>query len=478
MFQRLKEQAANLTLAAWRRITFSDPASDNKPEEGAPACKTEDSDLPPLQTDTRPALRFGMIALVIGVGGFFLWSSLAPLDEGVPATGTVVVESKRKTVQHLRGGIIEEIKVREGDTVKAGDVLLRLNDTESRAQLDIAYAQLWSAWATYSRLIAEHRQQERLAFPGDLYKHQDDPRAREAMQLQTQLFQTRRATLTSEIGILEENIKGLQEQVNGLESVQAGKKRQIELISEELNAFRGLAKEGFVPQVKVLELERLLADLTGSRGDDLANISRTRNAIAETKLRILQRRQAFMQEVETQLSDVQKEVASLKDRIKALEDEVIRAVVRAPTEGQVVGLEIHTLGGVIRGGDRIMDIVPQTDQLVIEAQVLPHLIDKVLIGMPADIRLSTITASTTTPVIEGTLITISADRLTDQRSGQPYYLGRIEVTKEGLLELARHHVQLQPGMPADVIFKSGERTLLDYLVRPLMNRIAGSMKEI
>lgn len=432
-----------------------------------------------VETDERPIVRFGMLTLGIGLGGFLLWAALAPLDEGVPGTGVVSVDTKRKTIQHLRGGIVEAIEVREGDRVKAGETLLRLNDTEVKAQLDITRGQYWSVKAIEARLLAERDGLPQVAFPKEIVEAaKTDPRAAEAIRAQAQLFSARRAALTSELGTMDENIAGLNEQIRGLQSIEAGKKTQISLLEKEVGALRGLVEEGFVPRNKLYELERVLADISGTRGSDLASIARAQAAINEMKLRKLQRQQDFRKEVETQITETQRDVGTQSDRLHALSDEFERTVIKAPNDGHVVGLEAHTIGGVVRPGDRIMDIVPEGDVLIVEAQLPVNLIDKVHIGQLANMHLQIVLGGGVQPTIEGKLVQVSADRLTDQRTGMPYYSARIQITPKGETELLKHKITPQPGMQADVVVITGERTVLQYLLRPLMARLVSGMKEL
>lgn len=431
-----------------------------------------------VDTDERPVVRFGMATLILGFGGFLLWAGLAPLDEGVPGTGVVSVDTKRKTIQHLRGGLVEVIQVREGDRVKAGDVLLRLNDTDIKAQFDIVRGQYAVVKATEARLLAERDGRANVVFPADLIAAaKSDRRTAEAMSAQAQLFAARKSALSSEMGTLDEGISGLNQQIIGLLSIEAGKKTQIDLINKEANSYRGLVEEGFVPRNKLYELERVLADLSGTRGGDLAQIARAQASINELKLRKLQRVQDFRKEVEMQMSEVQKEVGSQTDRLTALTEEFDRMVIKAPTDGAVVGMEVSTVGGVIRPGDRIMDIVPEGDVLVVEAQLPVNLIDKVRVGQLANLHLQIVLGGGAQPSIEGRVSQISADRLTDPRTGNPYYSARIQITQNGEAELLKYKIQTQPGMQVDVVIVTGERTVLQYLLKPLMSRITAGMKE-
>lgn len=450
----------------------------SKPIKGEVIHGNQGESTPRVDTDERSVVRFGMTTLILGFGGFLLWAGLAPLDEGVPGTGIVSVDTKRKTIQHLRGGLVESIAVREGDRVKAGDVLLRLNDTDIKAQLDITRGQYAVVKATEARLLAERDGRAKVAFPAALLEAaKTDHRTAEAIGAQGQLFAARKAALSSELGTMDEGISGLNQQIKGLQSIEAGKKTQIDLILKEANSYRGLVEEGFVPRNKLYELERVLADLSGTRGGDLAQIARAQASINELKMRKLQRIQDFRKEVETQMSEIQKEVGSQTDRLTALTEEFERAVIKAPTDGAVVGMEANTVGGVIRPGDRIMDIVPEGDVLVVEAQLPVNLIDKVRVGQLANLHLQIVLGGGAQPSIEGQVTQVSADRLTDPRTGNPYYSARIKITEKGEAELIKYKIKSQPGMQTDVVIVTGERTVLQYLLKPLMSRINAGMKE-
>ena len=438
----------------------------------------EENPMPEMDTDERRVVRFGMIILWLGLGGFFLWAALAPLDEGVPGIGVVGVDSKRKTVQHLRGGIVKEILVREGDKVNENDVLIRLNNTEIKAQFDITSAQYAQMRATEARLIAERDGSTSIDYPQDLLDMaKQNPRVSETIQAQSRLFTTRRAVLDSEISATNEAIRGLNDQIRGLQSVEKGKRTQIELLNKELSSYRSLAEEGFVPRNKLYDLERVVADLSGTMGNDISQIARARSAISELNLRKLQRQQDYRKEVESSLADVQREVISLNDKIMALADEYERTEIRAPISGHVVGMDVTTVGGVIRGGDKLLDIVPEGDMLVVEAQIPVNLINKVHVGQLATIHFQIILAGGASPAIEGKLMQISADRLLDAHTGHPYYSARIGITPKGEAEMRKHKITPQPGMQTDVVILTGERTFLQYLIQPLLSRLALGMKE-
>lgn len=435
-------------------------------------------DLPKVETDERKVVRFGYLTLALGFGGFMLWAALAPLDEGVPGIGVVSVDTKRKVIQHLRGGIVEAIHVRDGQKVKAGEVLVTLVDTEIKAQLDIASGEFWQMQATQARLLAERDSLPTPQFPSELIAAAaGERRAKDAMDAQRQLFTARRQALQSEQGALDQTVTGLQQQIKGVQSVQQGKKTQIELIEKELGSLRGLVEEGFVPRNKLYELERVLAELRGSYGDTMATVARAQAAVSETRLRQSQRLQDYRKEVEGQLADVQRNVGGTGERKKALEEELERTVIKSPTDGAVVGLEVHTIGGIIRPGEVIMNIVPEGDLLVVDARLPINLIDKVRVGQLADMHINIVMPGGAHPVIEGKLTKISADRITDPRTGEPYYAAIIEITPNGEQELRKYKVTPQPGMPTDVVIKTGERTLLNYLLNPLLSRMNFGFRE-
>ena len=435
-------------------------------DRGVAAILDNDQSAPPV--DTRGAMHWGFLALLLGGIGFFVWAAVAPLSQGVPVQGYVKVEGNSKAVQHLRGGIVEEILVREGDRVKAGQPLLRLNETQLKAQLGIVESQLISALATEARLLAERSGKGQVEFPEFLLERKDHPLVIEAMDTQRQLFGTRRAALRGEEAIGRENISGLEQQVRGMESQEQAKTRQLKLFNDELDALRPLYEQGYVPRNRMFELERSVAYLSGQRSEDMANIGRARSQISEIQLKIHQSREVYQKEVETQLTETQRLVGDLRERYVATQDDLSRAVVRSPANGTVVGLTMFTVGGVAAPGQKLMDVVPEGRTLQIEAQIPTQLIDNVKPGLAADIRFSALDRFDVAH-IAGRLVYVSADRMTDPVTNQAYFLGRVEVTPEGMRMLAGH--ELLPGMPADVVIITGERTLLGYLIHPLVSRL-------
>jgi len=418
--------------------------------------------------------RWGWLLLLVGFGGFLLWAGLAPLDAGTPASGLVVVSGNRKAVQPLTGGKISEISIKDGDLVKEGQVLIRLDPTQARSQLDIATGQWYSSMAVEARMMAERLGLETIRFPEELLKNQTDPRAANAISLQTALFLTRKRSFAGEMTVVKESIGGTLAQIQGLEESKKAKQEQLRLLQEELRNQRELANEGYLPRNRLSEQERLVASINGAISEDIGNIGRARQSVAEAKARMNTREQELRKEVESQLTEVQKESSALVNRIQALKFELANTEIKAPVEGIVVGLNVHTIGGVVGAGAALMEIVPASERLKIEAQIAPHLIDKVHPGLDVDIMFPAFNQATT-PHVPGKLVNVSADVLFEQKQNLPYYKASVEVTEEGMKAL-RHH-QIRPGMPAEVFMRAGERTFLSYLFKPLKDRIRGALTE-
>jgi len=419
--------------------------------------------------------RLGVWILAVGFGGFLLWAMFAPLDEGVPAPGMVSVESKRKRIDHLTGGIIEKIFVRDGQQVREGDELVALNETQAKAALNSVTGQ-WRATAlTEARLMAEREGRREIRFPQELAGAARDPEVAGALRAQTELFRSRRAALEGELRIIRESVRGLELQAKSLEQLSLGREKQIELFQEQLGSFQRLNKQGFVSRNQLLDLERQLAEVQGKQSEDLANIAGVNARLAEFRMRGAQREMEYRREVEAQLADVQKELATLAERLTAQRDTFQRLVLRAPVSGTVVDLAFHTVGGVIKPGDRILDIVPEDDELVVEARVAPQYIDRVRAGLAADVHFDAYLASAERPVVRGKVAVVSADTLSDAKSGERHYAIRVSVAGPELQKLGA--LQLQPGMQGTVMIKTGERSLMVYLLRPILRRFTSALSE-
>lgn len=425
-------------------------------------------------SDFGPAGRIGLWALGIGFGAFLLWAALAPLDEGVPSQGFVAIDTKRKAVQHLSGGIVKEVLVGEGTLVKEGQLLLRLDDAAARANLESVRQRYLGLRAMQGRLQAEQAGQGAISFHPDLQAAAQDPLIRQQMNNQTQLLQSRRAALQAELQSLEESIQGQQGLAQSYEEMLASRRHQLALLNEELTHTRAVVKEGYVPRNRQLELERQVSDASTAIAELQGNLIRARRSVAEMRQRAIARQQEYRKEVETQQADVTREVQGDAEKVRALQEELARTDIRSPAAGQVVALDAQTVGGVITPGQKLMDIVPANEPMLLETRVEPHLIDRVQAGMPVDVRFSSFSHAPQL-VVEGKLVSVSGDLLTDPQNGIPYYLARVSVTPEGLKKLGKH--MMQPGMPVEVVFRTGERSLLTYLLHPLTKRVAASMNE-
>jgi protease secretion system membrane fusion protein len=420
--------------------------------------------------------RWGTRIMLIGLLAFVAWAAVAPLDEGVPTQAVVSIDTKRKTVQHLQGGIVREVLVREGDQVKEGQILIRLNDGTVRANMEATRQRYLGFRAMESRLLAEQAGAQMITWHPDVQAEASDPLIKRHIHAQEQLMTTRRAGLEADLQGIEESIRAQEVQRKALEGVLESRRAQQRLVSEQLGNIASLVKDGYAPRNQQLDLERQLADVTASLTELQGNLGRSALAVAELRQRATSRRQDYRKESDSQLADVTREVQSDEGRLQALREELARTEIRSPATGQVVGLSFQTVGGVIAPGQRLMDVVPQGETLLLEARIPPHLIDSVKPGLQADVRFSTF-VHTPQLVAQGRVVSVSGDLLTEQTPmGQmSFFLTRVELTPSGMDALGRR--QIQPGMPAEVIIKTGERTVLTYLLHPLTRRVAASMKE-
>ena len=336
--------------------------------------------------DLGHAGRVGLWALGIGFGGFLLWAALAPLDEGVPSQGHVAIDTKRKSVQHLSGGIIKEVLVGEGDQVKEGQLLIKLDDAAAKANFEAIRQRYLGLRAMQGRLLAEQANQSAIVFHPDLVAAAGDPLIKQQMMNQEQLLRSRKAALQADLQSIQESIQGQQGLTAAYEGMMVSRRNQFALLNEELTHTRGLVKDGYVPRNRQLELERQVAESSTSMAELQGNTIRSRSAMAELRQRSIVRQQEYRKEVETQLADVTREVLSDAGKFIALQDDLTRTEIRSPAAGQVVALAAQTVGGVIGPGQKVLDVVPANESLLLETRVLPQLIDSVHAGMPVDVR--------------------------------------------------------------------------------------------
>lgn len=427
-----------------------------------------------FSAQTGRSARIGLWALGLGFAGLLLWAGFAPLDEGVPGQGMVAIDTKRKAVQHLTGGLVREVLVREGDHVKEGQLLIKLDEAVARANFESARQRYVGLRAMEGRLMAEQTGMSKIVFHPDVVAESKDLQIRDMVRNQEMLFESRRTALQADLQSMEESIQGQLALIQAYEGILVNRKNQQRLLNEELGHTRGLVAEGYAPRNRQLELERMVAESSSGIAELQGNTLRAKRAIEEIKQRLISRKNEYRKDVESQLADVGREVPADAEKYRAAKDDLSRIEIKAPATGQVVGLAYQTVGGVIPAGQKLMDIVPEDHLLLMEVRVQPHMIDRVKKDLPVDVRFSSF-AHTPQLVVNGKVSSVSADLLNDPQTGAPYYLARVAVTEEGRKKLGSR--QLQPGMPVEVVFLTGERSMLTYLLSPLTKRLAASMKE-
>lgn len=434
----------------------------------------QDVEILEVDTDAGRYARIGWIIVLVGFVGFMLWAIFAPLDRGVPMSGTVMVAGNRKVVQHQNGGTVDKILVKDGDVVKAGQVLFRMNDTQTKASADMTRVQWITAKAVEARLVAERDQASSIRFPAVLLAEKNHPTIAMAISTQEQLFQSRRASFVSDQAAIEENIAGIRSQVKGLEESMGYKKAQQQILKEQLDGMRDLAKEGYVARNRLLEIERAFAQLNGSIAEDIGNMGRATRQISELLLRKTQRQQENQKEIRAQLTEIQRDAEALQNRLSGMDYDLKNVEVKAPVGGVVVGLSVFTSGAVIPSGFKLLELVPEGETFIVEGQLMVNLVDKVHPGLPVELIFSAFNTNTT-PHIPGVVTQVAADRTVDERTGMPYYKVKAAVTPEGVKKLA--NLQVRPGMPVELFVKTGERSMMNYLLKPILDRANSAMSE-
>jgi HlyD family secretion protein len=409
--------------------------------------------------------------LAVGLGG---WASTAEISGALIAPGSVVVDSNVKKVQHPTGGVVGEVRVRDGDRVKAGDILVRLDETVTRANLAIVTKGLTELYARKARLAAERDGSDTVAMPKELADRAHDPEVQEALASERKLFELRRKTRLGQKDQLQQRVQQLQEQISGLAAQQDAKSKEMALIDQELQGVRELWAKNLVQINRLTSLEREAARLQGERGQLLAAAAEAKGKIVETELQIIQIDQELSSDVAKELRETDSKIGEYVERKVTAEDQLKRTDIRAPQDGVVFQSTANTVGGVIAAGDSIMLIVPETDTLLVEAKVEPKDIDQVQFGQAVVLRFSSFNMRTT-PELNGTVTRIGADTSVDQRTGQSYYLVRISMPAQEIKRLG--DVKLTPGMPVEAFIQTGQRTMLSYLVKPLHDQLMRAFRE-
>lgn len=433
---------------------------------------------PPSET---PLQRLRILALnafaLIGVFviGFAVWAVRAPLESAAIAGGAIEAESSRKTIQHLEGGIVAQILVKDGDNVTPGQVLIRLDDTKPRAAVQVLQGQLWDAQAREARLLAERDGREMIQYPMALRQAaKSNADLEEIMAGQDKIFVTRRKLQASRIEVIQQRKAQTEREIVGLQFQEEAAKKRAEIIKEEVSAIAPLVAKGLQTRPRLLQLEREQAEINGRRGDTLAQISRAEQSVGESQAMILKLESDFHTEIALNLRETQALIFQLLERIQAANDVLGRTEIRAPEVGTVTDLRIHTPGGVVAAGEPLMDLVPRQDRLIVKARVKPEDIDLVRTGLEAHVRLLSYKHRRVPPV-EGVLTYVSADRLVDKETELAYYVARVRINEASLRELPE--VEIMPGMPVEVLIKTGEFTVANYVLRPILDSFNRAFRE-
>jgi HlyD family secretion protein/epimerase transport system membrane fusion protein len=428
----------------------------------------------PLKPDIRRPARYGNLLILIFVVVFVGWGGFVYLDGGAVAPGVINPDSGKKTIQHLEGGIIAELPVHEGQAVKVGQPLVVLESTQARATHEALVQQRLSLLARQARLDAERAGESRIQWPPEL--RSSDQQIRDIVVAQQEVFDARRSTHATRRDILAQRIEQLAQQIQGSEAQVESASRQIDFIGEELQAKEYLVARGMMPKPEALRLKRAEAEIVGRRGEHVAEIARAREKIGEAKIQILSVDAERADQIAAEQDKVRAELAEVNEKLQASADVVKRTVVIAPVNGTVVDIKFMTIGGVVQRGNPIMSIVPENDEMIIEARLQPRDVKAVHSGLEAKVRF-TAYSSRNVPNVPGTVRTVSADRLMDETNHQPYYLVRVAVDRE-LVKTVAPSVDLVPGMPVEVLVVTERRTMLDYLAKPFHDALWRSFREI
>lgn len=447
----------------------------NKPDDFAQLAQRSDTTEEESLTNTRVYIGVGWLIVLVGLGGFILWASFARLDRGVPVAGIVAKESNRKAIQHPAGGVVDEILVSDGAVVKQGQVLVRLNKTALDAQVEAAALQYAVLRATEARLIAERDGAASISFLTDdqgvgstLIKTIDHSQA--------EVFFARRSALKEELQGTGESITAIRRQLVNLRASRQSKIDQQSIIEEQTKSMAVLAEDGFVPRSRYLDLQRTGAQLTGTLYDDSGNIERSEHEIAALETKVIQRQQEYRSEVNNLLSDTKRDLEVMHSRLNALYYDLHHLDIVSPVAGTVMDLTLFTQGAVVAPGARLMEIIPVDDPLIVEAMLPVNLVDLVYPGLPVDVLFSSMN-TTKTPRIEGEVEVVSADRSMDEKTNTAYYKMNVRVTPQGRKRISDEHLAIQAGMGVDMFVKTGERSLISYLSKPLMDRLGSALSE-
>ncbi|KGJ67658.1 HlyD family type I secretion periplasmic adaptor subunit [Bradyrhizobium diazoefficiens] len=432
----------------------------------------------PTPTSPRGRLRgitvAGNLLVLCFMLGLGTWASLAPLESAAIASGVLESESSRKTIQHLEGGIIRKILVSDGDIVRSGQTLIALDDTRAGSEMQSLQGQFWDAAARAARLQAEQQRFERIAIPDAL--EQDSRQngvAAAAVSAQQFIFQARMQVHESQLAVIRERRHQVEKEIEGLKAQETATGQRVEIVREELDMVATLVNKGLERRPRLLNLQRELADVEGRRGEIAAQIARAGQVISEQQATLFKLESERQNEIAQSLREAQNQIFQLRERLLAARDQLSRTEVKAPEDGVITDLRVHTAGGVIGAGAPLMDLVPRQDRLIVTARLRPEDIDVVHPGLSAEVHLVPYNQRRV-PRLKGTVVHISADRLLDKRTDQPYYATKIRID-DG--QIAANDIQIVPGMPVQVFITTGRGTVALYALRPLLDSFRGAFRE-
>jgi len=416
----------------------------------------------------------GNILVGCFVLGFGVWSAFAPLESAAIAFGVVESESSRKTIQHLEGGIIREIRVKEGDLVRAGQILITLDDTKARAEAQSLQGQLWDAVAREARLQAEQRGDDRVSFPDTLEREANGNSAvAVVLAAQRSIFDTRRQAFQSQVEVNAKRRSQTEKEIEGLKGQEAAAVRRVAIVREEVATVAALLDKGLERRPRLLNLERERADIEGRRDEIAAQISRADQVVSESQANLLKLESDRRSEISQALREAQNQIFQNRERLQAAQDQLSRTAVTAPEDGVVTELQVHTPGGVIGAGAPLMELVPRQDRLIVTARVKPEDIDVVHVGLSAEVSLLPYNQRRV-PRLHGTVTHVSADRVLDKRTDQPFYAAKVRVEDPRASAIG---IRIVPGMPSQVFVKTGRGTVALYALRPLLDSFDNAFRE-
>lgn len=416
-------------------------------------------------------IKITLIVLACTLGVFLLWAAFAPLNQGAPASGYVAVANYKKVVQHQYGGTVKDILVKEGDEVKKGQILIKLEDSEIKAKYANVRAEYVSALVIYSRLQAERAFMPKIVYPQEVIQMKDNPEIRKVIDAQEQLFRARKMKLDTEKRVVFESVRGLKDYSFNLQRQKNFYENQLRIVERQIEKLRDLSEEGYFPRNRFLELERTSEELRGKIAEITANQLRAEASVNEFTLRANALERDYIKEVESELAEVEKKLPALRDSFTAVKDMLEKTEIKSPDDGIAMALRVHTIGGVIQPGQLIMEIVPRNSELIVEAKLSPAHVEDVKKGQMADLRFVTLDPKKT-PVLNGELIYVSPDVMYDEANKANFYLIKLKIKEDSLEQLKKLNKEITPGMPVQVIVKTGSRTFLSYLFKPFLDRLA------